>query len=142
VRKILANTLALFPDDSHVGPEISELAGELEGQLTATIHGAREDLPTAKLLFTAIREKAGRIIWNGFPTGVEVCSAMQHGGPFPATSDPRFTSVGTAAILRFVRPVCFQDTPQDLLPKPLKDENPRGISRLLDGQLSKEKVQS
>ncbi len=79
------------------------------------------------------REKAGRIMFNGVPTGVEVNSAMQHGGPFPATTDSKFTSVGTAAILRFVRPVAFQDCPDFLLPDELKDSNPNQIYRLVDG---------
>jgi len=75
---------------------------------------------------------------NGFPTGVEVCSAMVHGGPFPATTDARSTSVGTAAIERFSRPLCFQDVPQDLLPEALRDGNPLGIWRLVDGERTKE----
>ena len=78
-------------------------------------------------------EKAGRLIVNGFPTGVEVCHAMQHGGPWPATSDARFTSVGTAALERFIRPVCYQDVPDALLPAALQDANPLGIERIVEG---------
>ena len=80
-----------------------------------------------------VATKAGRLIVNGWPTGVEVCHAMQHGGPWPATSDARFTSVGSAALERFIRPVCYQDVPQSLLPDALKDGNPLGILRLVEG---------
>lgn len=83
---------------------------------------------------------AGRIILNGFPTGVEVGHAMQHGGPYPATTDARSTSVGTAAIERFVRPVCYQDFPDDALPPELQDANPLGIWRLVDGRVTRESV--
>lgn len=81
--------------------------------------------------------RAGRLIVNGWPTGVEVCTAMQHGGPWPATSDARFTSVGTAALERFIRPVCYQDVPQSLLPAALQDGNPLGIRRLVEGVLDR-----
>jgi NADP-dependent aldehyde dehydrogenase len=102
----------------------------LEGQLTATLHGvAPEDTPWMAELLPALELKVGRILFNGYPTGVEVCNAMVHGGPFPATSDSRTTSVGTMAIRRFLRPVCYQDTPADLLPEALKDGNPWGIPR-------------
>ena len=87
-----------------------------------------------------LQRKAGRIVVNGFPTGVEVSPAMHHGGPYPATTDERFTSVGTAAILRFVRPVCFQNLPAAALPPELQDANPRGIMRLLNGQLTRDAV--
>jgi alpha-ketoglutaric semialdehyde dehydrogenase len=119
------------------GEEMLRLASDLDGQLTASVHGTAGDLALASRLFSILREKAGRVLWNGFPTGVEVCPSMQHGGPFPATTDSRFTSVGTAAILRFARPVCFQDTPQELLPDALKNHNPRGIWRLVNGNLTK-----
>ncbi len=118
--------------------EMLRLASDLDGQLTASVHGTDRDLPSASRLFLVLREKAGRVLWNGFPTGVEVCPSMQHGGPFPATTDSRFTSVGTAAILRFARPVCFQNAPQDLLPDALKDRNPLGIWRLVNGSLTKD----
>ena len=75
---------------------------------------------------------------NGFPTGVEVCPAMHHGGPYPATTDERFTSVGTAAIQRWARPVCYQNFPGDALPAELQDANPRGVMRLVNGKLTRE----
>jgi NADP-dependent aldehyde dehydrogenase len=83
-----------------------------------------------------LQEKVGRILLNGYPTGVEVCEAMVHGGPYPATSDSRGTSVGTLAIDRFLRPVCFQNYPDALLPEALQDANPLGIRRLVDGEVS------
>lgn len=108
--------------------EMLYLAGHLEGQLTATIHGRHtHDKPLAKKLLTELELKAGRILFNGFPTGVEVCHAMVHGGPFPATTDSRTTSVGSAAIQRFLRPVCYQDVPPELLPDVLLDSNPLHI---------------
>jgi NADP-dependent aldehyde dehydrogenase len=113
------------------------IAHRLEGQLTATLHGTDEDLAEAADLIAALERKAGRLLLNGFPTGVEVCNAMHHGGPYPATTDQRFTSVGTAAIQRFARPVCFQNFPASLLPPELLDENPRGIMRLIDGKLTR-----
>ena len=83
-------------------------------------------------------KKVGRIIFNGVPTGVEVCSSMQHGGPYPASSDSRFTSVGTAAIKRFVRPISYQSWPNDKLPYELQDGNPLNIWRLIDGKLTQD----
>ena len=116
---------------------LATVARRLDGQLTATLHGTPHDLAAAGALLDILAEKAGRVIVNGFPTGVEVCHAMQHGGPWPATSDARFTSVGSAALERFVRPVCYQDVPDALLPAPLKNANPLGIDRLVDGVRSK-----
>lgn len=110
---------------------------QLAGQLTATIIGEEAELATAQALLTLFTRKAGRVLFNGFPTGVEVCDAMVHGGPFPATSDARGTSVGTGAIERFMRPVCYQNTPQALLPDALKNENPLQINRLINGELTK-----
>jgi NADP-dependent aldehyde dehydrogenase len=106
----------------------------LEGQLTATVHGTAEELRSAEPLLSVLEERAGRLIVNGFPTGVEVCSAIVHGGPFPATSDGRSSSVGTRAILRFVRPVCYQDWPEELLPDAVATANPLGIDRMVDGR--------
>jgi NADP-dependent aldehyde dehydrogenase len=114
--------------------EMEEVARGLEGQLTATIHGTPDDLAQAAPLLRILERKAGRLIINGFPTGVEVCPSMNHGGPYPATTDVRFTSVGTAALYRFVRPICYQDFSALLLPDALKDENPLGISRMLNGK--------
>jgi 2,5-dioxopentanoate dehydrogenase len=118
--------------------ELEAVARQLEGQLTATIHGTPADLEEYASLVSILEHKAGRLIVNGFPTGVEVCPSMQHGGPYPATTDSRSTSVGTAAIHRFARPVAYQNFPQSLLPAELQDGNPRGIWRLVDGELTKE----
>jgi NADP-dependent aldehyde dehydrogenase len=114
------------------------VAEQLDGQLTATIHGTPADLEEHAALVSILENKAGRLIVNGFPTGVEVCPSMQHGGPYPATTDSRSTSVGTAAINRFARPVAYQGFPQSLLPPELRDDNPRGIWRLVDGALTKD----
>jgi alpha-ketoglutaric semialdehyde dehydrogenase len=114
--------------------ELMEVARRLEGHLTATIHAAADDLVEFKSLVSVLTSKAGRLIFNGFPTGVEVCPSMVHGGPYPATTDARSTSVGTTAIKRFARPICYQDFPQDLLPVELRDDNPRDIWRLVDGK--------
>ncbi len=114
--------------------EVLELVEALEGQLTATIHGTPNDLSENHELIDALEQKAGRIIVNSFPTGVEVCHAMIHGGPYPATSDGRSTSIGTQSIFRFARPICYQGFPKTLLPAELRDENPTGIWRLVDGE--------
>ncbi len=116
------------------GEEVRQVAEHLEGQLTATLHLDDGDLQAARTLLPTLERKAGRLLVNGWPTGVEVCDAMVHGGPFPATSDVRSTSVGTAAILRFLRPVCYQDFPDSLLPAALQHDNPLQLRRLLDGQ--------
>jgi NADP-dependent aldehyde dehydrogenase len=116
---------------------LEDIAGNLEGQLTASIHGTPEDFQGAKKLLHILELKAGRLILNGFPTGVEVCPSMNHGGPYPATTDVRFTSVGTAALQRFVRPVCYQDFSPAQLPAALQDGNPSGIWRLVNGSLQK-----
>jgi alpha-ketoglutaric semialdehyde dehydrogenase len=118
--------------------ELYDVARQLEGQLTATIHGTSADLEEYAPLVSILEKKVGRIIVNSFPTGVEVCSSMQHGGPYPATTDSRATSVGTAAINRFARPVAYQSFPQALLPVELRDGNPRGIWRLVNGELTKD----
>ncbi len=117
--------------------ELVKVAEALEGHLTATIHGTEEELQEYAGLVRVLERKVGRIIFNGFPTGVEVCHAMMHGGPFPATTAPHTTSVGTAAIRRFARPVCYQDFPQAALPLPLRDDNPLKIWRLIDGEWTK-----
>lgn len=108
----------------------------LRGQLTATLIGEPEDLEAYAWLVPLLEEKVGRILINGYPTGVEVCDAMVHGGPYPATSDARGTSVGTLAIDRFLRPVCYQNYPQALLPLALQDANPLRLRRLVNGQWS------
>jgi NADP-dependent aldehyde dehydrogenase len=117
-------------------PEMMSVARSLQGHLTATIHGTQADLEEFKDLISLLQKKVGRLIYNGFPTGVEVCAAMQHGGPYPATTDARWTSVGTAAIKRFARPVCFQNFPQEALPVALRDQNQRGIWRTVDNQFT------
>ncbi len=110
-------------------------ARQLEGQLTATIHGTPEDFALNRDLLAVLETKAGRLVCNGFPTGVEVCHAMIHGGPYPATADGRSTSVGTRAIQRFVRPVCYQNFPDAALPDELKESNPLNLWRLVDGKV-------
>jgi alpha-ketoglutaric semialdehyde dehydrogenase len=123
---------------------------QLEGQLTCTVHFADNSSPSDKSLDTSqghphtdaglvkqllpiLQTKAGRIVANGFPTGVEVGTAMVHGGPFPATTDSRYTSVGSMAIDRWLRPVCYQDFPEDLLPEPLQAKHAGHAPRLVDG---------
>jgi NADP-dependent aldehyde dehydrogenase len=115
--------------------ELLAAATNLEGQLTATIHGTADDLVAHRDLILILQMRAGRILFNAFPTGVEVCHAMTHGGPYPATADGRSTSVGTRAIERFVRPVCYQNFPESALPDELKEANPLGIWRLTDGKM-------
>ncbi|MDR5747692.1 aldehyde dehydrogenase (NADP(+)) [Caballeronia sp. LZ029] len=115
--------------------EMILVARSLEGQLTATLLMEKDDVELARRLLPVLERKAGRILANGFPTGVEVAYAMVHGGPYPATSDSRSTSVGAMAIERFLRPVCYQDLPAALLPQALADDNPLLLWRLRDGQL-------
>ncbi|WP_339628156.1 aldehyde dehydrogenase (NADP(+)) [uncultured Maribacter sp.] len=114
--------------------QLEEILNNLEGQLTGTILGNEKDLSTYGNVVDALQSRVGRILFNGVPTGVEVCSSMVHGGPFPASTDARFTSVGTSAIKRWVRPVSFQDWPNKFLPKALQNENPLGIVRLEEGR--------
>ncbi len=122
--------------------ELEQAAEKLEGQLTVTLHATADDLRHAERLVRLLERKAGRLVVNGFPTGVEVSPAMNHGGPYPATTDVRFTSVGTAALFRFVRPVCYQDVPEALLPEPIRNANPRGLWRLVDNKLTQAAVGS
>jgi NADP-dependent aldehyde dehydrogenase len=110
--------------------EIEAAIPHLEGQLTATLHATEEELAANASLVFALQQRAGRLIFNGFPTGVEVCTSIVHGGPFPATSDGRTTSVGTLAIHRFCRPVAWQSFPDAALPPELQDANPLGICRM------------
>src|SRR5579875_1011037 len=118
--------------------ELIDVARKLHGHLTATIHGTADDLRDAAELIGVLETKVGRRLFNGYPTGVEVCHAMVHGGPFPATSDVRTTSVGTRAILRFARPVCYQDFPDASLPPELQRSNPLGVQRMVNGTLTRE----
>ncbi|MBE7176701.1 MAG: aldehyde dehydrogenase (NADP(+)) [Mucilaginibacter polytrichastri] len=116
--------------------ELVSLLKILPGQLTLTVMAAEKELREHPALADLVALKAGRVLMNGVPTGVEVSHAMQHGGPFPATNDGRFTSVGTSAILRFARPVAWQNWDEELLPDELKSSNPLGISRVVDGKRS------
>ncbi|MDQ2666627.1 MAG: aldehyde dehydrogenase (NADP(+)) [Gemmatimonadota bacterium] len=120
--------------------ELERVAESLEGQLTATIHGTPAELRENHRLVAILQRKVGRLLFNGYPTGVEVGHAMQHGGPYPASTDARSTSVGSAAIDRFVRPLCYQDFPDDCLPVALRDSNAHGIWRLVDGARTREPI--
>lgn len=150
---VLQTTSAAFRADEalqveHFGPvtlvvvcqsldDMLETLAVLEGNLTATVHAEETETESAGQLLNLLREKAGRLIWNGFPTGVEVCHAMQHGGPYPATTAPATTSVGMTAIKRFLRPVAYQNIPNALLPEALKHDNPLQIWRIVNGQMTK-----
>lgn len=125
---------------AETGAEISACAAALEGQLTATLHGTPAELAANRALLALLEQKVGRVVVNSFPTGVEVSPAMNHGGPYPATTDARFTSVGTAAIYRFARPICYQSLPDELLPPALQNANPLGLIRLVDGQSTRAAV--
>ncbi|MBX6360953.1 MAG: aldehyde dehydrogenase (NADP(+)) [Acidobacterium ailaaui] len=120
--------------------QVIRAAEALQGHLTATLLGTEEDLATHQDLLAILERKVGRILFNGYPTGVEVCHAMVHGGPYPATSDSRSTSVGTLAIYRFARPVCYQNMPQTALPQALQNDNPLGLLRMVNGQMTREPV--
>lgn len=120
--------------------ELAEVVNKLSGQLTATVMAEENELSDYKEIVDELKVRVGRIIFNNVPTGVEVCSSMQHGGPFPASSDSRFTSVGTGAIKRFARPICFQDWPESLLPDELKNSNPLKINRLINNVMTKKEI--
>ncbi|GAB3609240.1 aldehyde dehydrogenase (NADP(+)) [Humibacter ginsengiterrae] len=142
-----AATLLAYPTElleEHFGPaallvrydspaEALAVADVLEGQLTATVQGADDDADAAALV-AALADKAGRVLYNGWPTGVSVTYAQQHGGPYPATTAPHFTSVGTASIARFLRPVAYQDVPDAALPPALQNDNPWHLPRTVDGE--------
>jgi alpha-ketoglutaric semialdehyde dehydrogenase len=117
--------------------QLEEVIGALEGQLTVTLMANKEELASFDQVIGKAAAITGRIILNGVPTGVEVCGAMQHGGPFPATTDSRFTSVGTSAVHRFVRPLSWQSWEPSLLPDELKDGNPLNIWRMVDQNWTK-----
>ena len=153
---LLATDAARFIEDSELreelfGPaslivlgstiaELERVAEALEGQLTASIHGTADELRVHANLVDILQRKVGRLIFNGVPTGLEVCHAMHHGGPYPATTDSRTTSVGTASITRFARPICYQDFPDSSLPLSLQNANPLGIWRLINGSLTRAEV--
>jgi alpha-ketoglutaric semialdehyde dehydrogenase len=118
--------------------ELLRVAEQIQGSLTATIHGTPGDLEKYSDLVAVLRAKAGRLIFNGYPTGVEVSHAMHHGGPYPATTDSKFTSVGATAIHRFARPICYQDFPEAILPPELQNANPRKIWRTVNGRWTRD----
>ncbi|RJY20872.1 aldehyde dehydrogenase (NADP(+)), partial [Pseudomonas syringae pv. actinidiae] len=120
--------------------QLKDALQALRGQLTATVIGEPADLSQYSWLQPILEEKVGRILFNGYPTGVEVCEAMVHGGPYPATSDARGTSVGTLAIDRFLRPVCYQNLADSQLPPALQNANPLGLRRLVNGEWSDQPV--
>lgn len=119
---------------------MQEVAGHIEGQLTATLMATEADIINNPELVDAVQNLCGRFILNGVPTGVEVCLSMQHGGPFPATTDSRFSSVGADGIKRFARPVAFQNWTNELLPDELKNENPLEIWRTVNNTFTKEPI--
>jgi NADP-dependent aldehyde dehydrogenase len=112
----------------------------MEGNLTGTVHADGADQKDARLIVQSLEEKVGRIVLNGYPTGVEVNNAIVHGGPYPATTDPGTTSVGSAAIRRWVRMIAYQDTPDALLPPALQNDNPLGIERIVDGVRTRDPI--
>jgi NADP-dependent aldehyde dehydrogenase len=116
--------------------ELLEALEQVDGQLTGTVHAQDEDAELVRALVDVLEERAGRVIFDGFPTGVAVTYGMHHGGPFPATTAPAHTSVGMTAIRRFLRPVAFQNAPAHVLPPELRDDNPLGIWRRVDGELT------
>lgn len=118
--------------------QLTQALQSMHGQLTATLIADPEDLHEYRNLLGLLEEKAGRVLLNSYPTGVEVCDAIVHGGPYPATSDARGTSVGTLAINRFLRPVCYQNYPDEVLPQALQNANPLGIQRLVNGASSRD----
>ena len=120
--------------------ELNLVAKSLEGQLTGTFVATEKDVQNHATLIDTLTQRVGRILFNGVPTGVEVCHSMHHGGPYPASSNPKFTSVGTSAIQRFVRPVVYQNWPESQLPEALKNENSLGIWRLINGNYSNESI--
>lgn len=120
--------------------ELIQIAQNLKGQLTITVAATSDDVRENAELIHLLKDKCGRLLFNGMPTGVEVVYAMQHGGPFPSTTDSRFTSVGPDALKRFVRPISFQNWPDEFLPEELKNENPLQISRMVDGQANSESL--
>ena len=113
--------------------QLEQIITKLEGQLTGTIIAEDKEAKNYPQIVSALQNRVGRLIYNGVPTGVEVCPSMTHGGPYPASTDSRFTAVGIHSIQRWVRPFSYQDWPNDLLPKELKNDNPLGISRLVNG---------
>lgn len=121
--------------------QLEEVVASLGGQLTGAVMGTISDFETHKDVVEALKQRVGRLIYNGVPTGVEVNSAMQHGGPYPASTDARFTAVGVQSIKRWQRPISFQNCPQHLLPEVLRNENPNGVMRLVNGEFSSRHIE-
>lgn len=117
--------------------ELLDLVDLMPGTLAAALHAEADDAERVGPLVAKLRQRAGRLVWNGWPTGVAVTWSMHHGGPWPATTDPLHTSVGATAIRRFLRPVAYQDMPEALLPAALRDSNPLGLTRRIDGTLTR-----
>ncbi|NNC70841.1 MAG: aldehyde dehydrogenase (NADP(+)), partial [Flavobacteriaceae bacterium] len=120
--------------------QLETIISQLEGQLTGTIISDGEETSDYSGVIEALKNRVGRMVYNGVPTGVEVCPSMQHGGPYPASTDSRFTAVGIHSIKRWVRPFSYQDWPNELLPDELKNENPLGILRLINGEQTNSKI--
>jgi acyl-CoA reductase-like NAD-dependent aldehyde dehydrogenase len=116
--------------------DMIEVIERLPGALAVSLHATDHEVDDVRRLFSRLPNMAGRIIWNQFPTGVAVVSAMQHGGPYPASTFPAHTSVGTAAVRRFLRPVTYQNVPQSLLPEPLRDANSSKVPRTVNGRMT------
>ena len=120
--------------------DLEQVVAKIEGQLTASLIGTNQELNGYERVIRMLRDRVGRLIFNGVPTGVEVCAAMQHGGPYPATTDSRFTAVGVDAIKRWLRPVSFQNCPDTLLPMALRNANPLKLERRIDGVRTKANI--
>lgn len=120
--------------------QLETIISKLEGQLTGTLIAGDDEASEHSSLISALQNRVGRLIFNGVPTGVEVCPSMTHGGPYPASTDSRFTAVGINSIKRWVRPFSYQDWPNDLLPNELKNENPLGIPRLVNNNMTKDNI--
>lgn len=137
-QEVFGPTTLLITSDSH--EKLLDIAHSLEGQLTASIHGTEDDLKEYADLVEILETKAGRLIFNGFSTGVEVCPSIVHGGPYPATSDSRSTAVGTRAITRWTRLVCYQNFPDAALPEELRESNPVSIWRMVDSEMTRDGI--
>jgi NADP-dependent aldehyde dehydrogenase len=120
--------------------QLEQIISKLEGQLTGTLIAESDEASQYPDVIEALKNRVGRIIYNGVPTGVEVCPSMVHGGPYPASTDSRFTAVGIHSIKRWVRPFSYQDWPNDLLPAALKNENPLKISRLVNNKQTTDSI--
>jgi len=130
-------SIAVLCDNSH---QLLTCIENLKGQLTGSILGSDLEFIQYEAIIQVLKNKIGRLIYNGVPTGVEVCASMNHGGPYPASTDVRFTAVGIDSIKRFARPIAFQNCPQSSLPLELRNENSKGISRRINGVWTKEKI--